>query len=139
MGDSARWYAWVVLLIVFLAGAASAMNQFKVPPLLPTLMKSFSVDLAAASFLMSVIAVAGTVLALPSGYILQRLGARRAGAIAIGAVAVGTVIEALAGRFDVLLLGRAIEGIGLGLVSVVAPTVIALWFPPETRGIPMGI
>jgi predicted MFS family arabinose efflux permease len=136
---SARRYAWVVLVVVFLAGLATTMNQFKVPPLLPTLMKSFGVDLAAASSLMSVFAVAGAVLALPSSYILQRLGARTAGAVAIGAVAVGTIIGALAGRFDVLLLGRAIEGIGLGLVSVVAPTVIALWFPPETRGIPMGI
>ena len=138
-GHSARRYAWVVLLVVFLAGIACTMNQFKVPPLFPTLIKSFGIDLAAASLLMSVFAVAGAVLALPSGYILQWLGARTAGAIAIGAVAVGTVIGALAGHFNTLLLGRATEGIGLGLVTVVAPTVIAVWFPPETRGVPMGI
>jgi len=79
------------------------------------------------------------VLALRSGYILHWFGPRTVGAIAIGSVAVGGVVGALAGSFGVVLLGRAIEGLGLGLVSVVAPTVIALWFPPESRGIPMGI
>jgi MFS family permease len=134
-----RLNPWMVLVVVFLGGMAATLSQFEVPPVLPVLMKSFSVDLTAASSLMSVFAVTGAVLALPAGYILQRIGARTAGAVAIGAVAAGGVIGALAGTFKTLLLGRAIEGLGLGLISVVAPTVIALWFPPESRGIPMGI
>ena len=138
-GVSARRYPWIVLAVVVLAGVAASLNQFEVPPLLPVLMTSFRVDLRAAGSLMSVFAVTGAVLALPSGYILHRLGPRAAGAIAIGTMVVGGIIGALAGGFGVLLLGRAIEGLGLGLISVVAPTVIALWFPPESRGTPLGI
>jgi nitrate/nitrite transporter NarK len=32
-----------------------------------------------------------------------------------------------------------IEGIGLGLITVISPAVISMWFPPEKRGTPMGI
>lgn len=134
-----RRYAWVVLGAVFLAGVAATLSQYEVPPLLPVLMASFRVDLPAASSLMSIFAVTGAVLALPSGYILQRLGAKTAGTVAIGVVGAGGVIGALSGNFEMLLLSRALEGIGLGLIAVVAPTVIAMWFPPETRGVPMGI
>lgn len=139
MGAAAGRYAWAVLGVVFLAGVAATLSQYEVPPLLPLLMQAFRVDLAAASSLMSVFAVTGAVLALPSGYILQRLGARTAGVIGIGTVGLGGVVGALSGSFEMLLVSRAIEGLGLGLIAVVAPTVVALWFPPEARGIPMGI
>jgi len=132
-------YAWVVLGVVLLAGVAATLSQYEVPPLLPVLMASFHVDLAAASSLMSIFAVTGAVVALPSGYVLQRLGANTAGVVALAAVGVGGVMGALSGTFEMLLLSRALEGVGLGLIAVVAPTVIALWFPPEARGVPMGI
>jgi MFS family permease len=38
-----------------------------------------------------------------------------------------------------MLASRIIEGIGMCLISVVAPAVIAAWFAPEKRGMPMGI
>jgi nitrate/nitrite transporter NarK len=40
---------------------------------------------------------------------------------------------------SLLLTSRVIEGIGMGLIAVVAPAVIAVWFPPEKQGTPMGI
>jgi len=38
-----------------------------------------------------------------------------------------------------LLASRVIEGIGMGLIVIVAPAVIAMWFPKQKRGVPMGI
>jgi MFS family permease len=102
-------------------------------------MKSFRINLATASSLMSIFAVTGVVLALPSGYILQRLGPMTAGIVALALAGIGGVVGALSSTFDLLLFSRALEGLGLGLIAVVAPTVIALWFPPESRGVPMGI
>jgi nitrate/nitrite transporter NarK len=37
------------------------------------------------------------------------------------------------------MTSRVIEGIGIGLIGVVAPATIAMWFPPERQGGPMGI
>ena len=34
---------------------------------------------------------------------------------------------------------RLVEGLGIGLIGVVAPATIAMWFPPARRGTPMGI
>jgi nitrate/nitrite transporter NarK len=38
-----------------------------------------------------------------------------------------------------LLATRLVEGAGMGLISVVSPALIAMWFPPEKRGGPMGV
>jgi len=59
--------------------------------------------------------------------------------IALGCTMLGSIVGALAIGSATLLGGRVIEGIGLGLITVIAPTVISMWFPPEKRGLPMGI
>ena len=132
-------YAWVVLLVVFLASVAAPLNQFKVPPIMPVLMEFFRVDLTMAGLLMSIFAVTGFILALPGGLIFQKLGAKVTGLIAIGCLVIGAVLGALSNTAGLLLASRVIEGVGMGLIAVVAPAVIAIWFPAERRGTPMGI
>jgi MFS family permease len=137
--SSPTGYAWVVLFVVFLASAAAPLNQFKVPPMMPLLMESFRLDLSMAGLLMSLFAVTGFILALPAGFILQRLGPKAAGLIAAGCTAIGAVAGALSPSTGLLLASRVIEGIGMGLIVVVAPAIVGMWFPAERRGTPMGI
>lgn len=132
-------YAWVILAVVYFASVVSPFNQFKIPPLMPVLMQTFQIDLTQAGLLMSIIAMIGLVLALPTGIILQRLGPKAALLIALGLMAVGAGIGALSNSFAILLGSRIIEGLGMGLMGVTAPATIAMWFPPDRQGTPMGI
>lgn len=132
-------YAWVILAVVYFASVVAPFNQFKIPPLMPVLMQTFQIDLTQAGLLMSIIAMIGLVLALPTGIILQRLGPKAALLIALGTMAFGAGIGALSNSFAVLLASRVIEGLGMGLMGVTAPATIAMWFPPERQGTPMGI
>ncbi|GAB4478133.1 MAG: MFS transporter [Anaerolineales bacterium] len=132
-------YAWLVLAVVYLASIAAPFNQFKVPPILPTLMEQFSVNLSQGGWLMSSVALTGLILALPAGLIIQRLGSRLSGLIALGCLAGGAVLGALSPTFGVLAFSRIIEGIGIGLMGVIAPATIAQWFPPQRQGAAMGI
>ena len=52
-------YAWVILLVVFLASVAAPLNQNKVPPLMPVMMEAFQLSLVQAGLLMSVFAITG--------------------------------------------------------------------------------
>lgn len=88
---------------------------------------------------MSIFAVAGVILALPAAAILLRLGPKVSGLLAMGSVAAGSAIGAMTSNPVILLMSRGIEGIGLGLIAVVAPAVVAMWFEPHERGLPMGI
>lgn len=134
-----RQRAWVVLLAVYLAGIAVALNQMKVPPVMQVLLLDLNIDMATGGWLMSSFAVAGVVLGLPAALLLNRVGPRPAGLLALGATVAGSILGALSTNAAGLLLGRAVEGLGLGLIGVVAPAVISQWFPPAERGLPMGI
>ena len=53
---------WLILFIILLTSIAASMSQFKVPPVLPLLMKAFSESPGSAGLLMSVFAVTGLIL-----------------------------------------------------------------------------
>jgi MFS family permease len=131
--------AWIVALVVLAAGVTAAANQYKVPALLPLLMKDFDLNLSAAGWLVSVFSITGVILALPSGLIVHRLGPRSTGIAALALITAGSVVGSLGFGLPVLVLTRIAEGAGLGLLSVSGPALIAEWFPPERRGAPMGI
>lgn len=133
------FYAWVILLVVFLASLAAPLNMAKIPPIMPVIMDAFQLSLGQGGMLMSVFAFTGMLLSLPAGILLRRYGPKKLGIFALGSLAVGSFTGASAGSYEILLLSRVIEGIGMGLIAVLAPAVIAMWFPAEKRGIPMGI
>lgn len=131
--------AWAVMLVAYLGGVAVALNQFKVPPVMQVLITDLHVDMITGGWLMSVFSVAGVILALPAAILLARLGPKTSGLIALGCTVLGSGIGALARGAGTMLAGRLVEGIGLGLIAVVAPAVISMWFEPQERGLPMGI
>jgi MFS family permease len=128
-----------VTAAVFVASVAVTANRFKVPPVLPVLMNDLQVDTVTAGWLMSISSLAGVLLAIPAALLLARIGLKRTGLIALGCAAAGAAVGALAGSATTMLLGRAIEGISVSLMAVLAPTTISLWFPPRARALPMGI
>ena len=130
---------WLILSIVLLTSIAAPLNQFKVPPVMPLLMETFHQSAGMAGLLMSVFAITGLILALPAGFIFQRLGIRTTGLVAILAIILGSVLGALSPGMEILLVSRFIEGAGMIFISIVAPAIIALWFSGEKRGKAMGI
>jgi MFS family permease len=132
-------YAWVILFVVYLASVAAAFNQQKVPPILPVLMDEFQMNLSLAGGLMSVFSLTGVFLALPTGFILQRLGPKITVLVAVGSLVIGSSLGAIATTAGAMLTSRVIEGIGLGLITVAAPAIIAMWFPADRQGTPLGI
>jgi predicted MFS family arabinose efflux permease len=137
--EKALPYAWVILVVVYLASVVAPFNQFKVPPLIPVLMEAFQISLTQAGLLMSSIAAVGLVLALPAGLILQRYGPKVTVVLALAGLASGSGLGAFSNSFSILMVGRLLEGVGFGLIGVAAPATIAMWFPPSKQGTPMGV
>jgi len=132
-------YAWVVLFAIYLATLAAPLNQFKVPPLMPILRETFGLSYSSAGWLMSIFSVMGFVLAIPAGFILGRIGIKMTALIAVGATMIGSALGALANTSNLLFAGRFIEGVGMGLIMVAAPSAVSLWFPANKRALPMGL
>jgi len=120
-----RTAAWLILAVLLLFSIAAPLNQFKVPPIMPVLMDALGLSVDGAGLLMSVFAVTGLILALPSGLILQRAGARVTGILAGGSILLGSALGELSTSTGALLTSRVIEGIGTSFMAVLAPAIIA--------------
>lgn len=132
-------YAWVILVVAFIASVVGPMNQFKVPPLAEWIFPTFNMTAATFGWLMTAMSVMGIILAFPAAFICMRFGNKQTTLFALAALAVGCLIGALTTDVRVMLVSRFIEGIGIGLIGISAPTIISIWFPEGTRGLPLGI
>lgn len=131
--------AWVVVIIAFLGGLALANIQNKTPPVMDALMVFFGIGETDAGWLTSVFTIMGIITAIPASALMRKYGAKRIGVVALVFAVVGSAAGALCTTFTPLLLTRVIEGVGVGLIAVVGPALISMWFPAEKRGLPMGL
>lgn len=131
--------AWIVALATIFAGISLALVQNKVAPCMLTLMDTFSIDMATVGWMSSLFSLVGIVMALPASIILNKIGPKKGGIIALVCAIVGSLIGVLVGNATVLMISRIIEGIGVGLIAVIGPSLIAMWFPESKRGLPMSI
>ena len=126
----------VVLLI---AGISVAMIQYKVPTILAELMALFAMDAKAASWLMSIFTLMSIFVALPTGWLAQKFGAKRMIIVACGIAIIGSLVGVASGSSAVLIFSRAVEGVALTVLTTCGPIVVQKCVKPEKIGSAMGI
>lgn len=110
--------------IVIAAGVTVALHITKLPPAVAVLQNQLGISLVQAGFLLSTVQVAGMLLGLVVGLCADQWGLRRsmlAGLILIGSA---SILGAAGASFFWLLAFRAVEGLGLLLVVMPAPSLI---------------
>ena len=146
--DKTPAYAWVIWITTYLVSFAAPLGQFKlvsiplyfiyVPGVSPE--GGFMFDSAGFGMLMTMVSIVGIVLAFPAAFICRKVGLKWTVGISALGVIVGGLIPVLAGTsIPAMFAGRFIEGLGIGLVGVAAPTLITIWFPDKTRGFALGL
>jgi MFS family permease len=131
--------AWIVAAATVLAGIALALVQNKVAPAMGTLQEAFNIDMATAGWLSSLFSLVGIVIAIPAAIILNKVGPKKGGIVALACAIGGSLIGVLTIDTTILMISRIVEGMGVGLISVIGPSIIAMWFPETKRGLPMSI
>lgn len=141
LAEKAPAKAWAVLAVTYLASVCAPLCQFKIPPLASWLFPAFHGALDAVSFgtLMSAIAIIGVILAFPAAFIAKKMGLKNVILLSVACLGVGSAIGGFASTLELLMFSRLLEGVGIGLIGVAAPSCVTIWFPRKMRGIALGI
>lgn len=131
--------AWVVAIVAIVASVLISVNNSKLAATSSLVLPALGIDTTSLSFLMSINGYAGFVLAFIAATIIMKFGTRKSTVMVLACALVGAVVSALAPTYEVLVVGRLIEGIGYCCIGTVVPVLFSEWFPPSKRGIPMGI
>ena len=101
---------------------------------LPSLETKFSLSPSATGSLVTAVLVGGMMGPFISGRLTDSLGRKRMNIIAAVIFMIGSVITAVAPTFGVLVGGRFVLGLAIGIVSSSVPLYIAEIAPSEIRG-----
>ena len=128
-----------LLLVLFIGVLMGALDIAIVGPALPALRAAFGVDDRALSWIFMVYVLFNLVGTPLMAKLSDTFGRRSIYVMDVVLFAVGSLVVALAQGFPMLLLGRAIQGLGAGGIFPVASAVIGDTFPPEKRGSALGL
>jgi MFS family permease len=118
-----------ILVAMFLA----ALDQTIVAPALPTIGSSLR-NAEYLSWIVTAYLLTATAVTPLYGKLADLRGRRPVILGAIGIFLVGSVLSAVAQSMFMLIIGRAIQGVGGGGLSALATTVIGDLVPPRERG-----
>jgi CP family cyanate transporter-like MFS transporter len=110
--------------VVILSGVVAALHIGKLPPAIPVLQSQMGVTLVQAGFLLSMVQLAGMLVGVLVGLAADGFGLRRSLLWGLGVLTVASGLGALATQPEALLALRALEGLGVLLVALPAPSLI---------------
>jgi MFS family permease len=124
-----------LLAMVFLPFAAGYYVSFLFRNInsvvFPELTQEFGLSAGALGFQTSAYFLSFAGAQLPLGILMDRYGPRRVNALMLLVAALGAVVFALAAGLPVLVLGRALIGMGVAVCLMSSMTAFVLWFPLE--------
>ncbi len=136
---SAQQRAVPPAVVVILAGVVAAMHIGKMPPAIPALRDALSVTLIEAGFLLSAAQVAGMLVGVMVGGLTDGLGLRRSLLLGLGLLSTASLAGAWAQQAHELLALRALEGLGVLLVALPAPSLLRQLVAPAALTQHLGL
>gem|GEM_PF-2468047 len=130
---------WGHVAIAVLGGIAAALHVGKVPPAIPMLRSELGMDLVAAGWLMGLVSALGAVCGLLIGRFTDHLTHRRAMILGLALLIAGSLIGAATHSEAVIFASRVLESVGLIMVSVAAPGLIASSIDPRDTGLAFAL
>ena len=131
--------AWVALTITSLSLYMIVLDATAVNVAFPSVQRDLETTRSTLSWMISAYTITTASFLLFAGNLATRLGQRKVFTWSLLVFIIGSAIAGVAGSFEVLIVGRVVQGIGAAGVS---PTSLALClplFPPQRRPTAIGI
>ena len=114
----AGWRGRALVPVLVFAAMVVAIIGTVGSPMIPTIAEAQAVPLGTAQWILTATLLVGAVAVPVTGRLGDGPGRRRVILACLGLVSVGAALSALAPTFAVLLAGRALQGLGQGLVPL---------------------
>ena len=137
--EKSPYYKWLVTIAVMSGATLVVLDITIVNVALPQIMASFGVNVDKIQWVLTAYMLTMAVMMPSVGWLSARIGNK---ALFITSLVLFTVSSALSGMAwneDALILFRALQGTGAGSLMPLAMVIIFEAFPPEERGLAMGV
>ena len=101
--------------------------------------RTFTLSTLMEELVVSIVLIGAMGGAIVGGAVADRIGRRATLVWAAGIFIVGSVLAPLSTSVAILIIARAIIGVGIGFTSVTAPVYVSELAPPQSRGMLIGL
>jgi SP family galactose:H+ symporter-like MFS transporter len=101
--------------------------------------RTFALSTLEEELVVSIVLVGAMVGALAGGAIADRIGRRATLVWASLIFIIGSLLAPLSPNVVILIIARAVIGVGIGFTSVTAPVYVSELAPPQSRGMLIGL
>jgi MFS family permease len=136
---AARPYRFIILAFAALMAFGSYFAYDSVGAIETTLIQVFHTDRAAIGTMYTMYSVAAVFAVLAGGFLIDRVGVRRASLIFSSFVVAGAALVAWAPNLPLLYAGRVLFGIGSESMIVAQSAITARWFRGKELAMAFGI
>jgi sugar porter (SP) family MFS transporter len=101
--------------------------------------RSFTLSTFMEELVVSIVLIGAMIGAIVGGAVADRIGRRATLVWAAGIFILGSLLAPMSMDVAMLILARAIIGVGIGFTSVTAPVYVSELAPPQSRGMLIGL
>jgi EmrB/QacA subfamily drug resistance transporter len=127
------------LVIVSLGLFMTVLDNLVVNVALPSIHRDLGASIQTLEWTVNAYVLAYAVLLLTGAALGDRFGRKRMFMIGILVFTAGSAAAALSPSIDFLIAARALQGVGAAIVTPLTLTLLAEAFPPEQRGLALGV
>jgi MFS family permease len=137
--EPTRLYRWMVLIFVSLAMFGNYYVYDCIAPIADLLAKQLGFSDSNIGLLQAIYSIPNVFMVLIGGYVVDRIGTRKAILIFGTLCFAGSVVTVLSGQLSVMATGRLIFGLGAESLIVAVTTAVAKWFRGKELSFAFGI
>ncbi len=140
--EEKRWFRWLILLIISMLMFGSYYVYDAMSPINDYIQNEMQIDNQKFGLLATFYSLPNLLfLVVVAGFLLDRIGVKKAGTLYAFLILFGSLVTTIgAGRsFALMLVGRAIFGIGSEAAILVTNKVLARWFKGRELGFAFGL
>ena len=127
-----------IIAVLLVASFVTFLNETILGVALPDIMKQLRIEPSTGQWLTTAFMLTMAVVIPTTGWIMQRLSTRMVYILALTLFSLGTLMAAVSGNFELLLLGRVLQACGTAIMMPLTMTTIMQVVPEHSRGKIMG-
>ena len=130
---------WLVTAITVLCGAVCGVHIAKLGPSMTTIINEYSMSLTEAGVLASTFTLLTIFVGAFVGNLMPQIGVKRLICSAMMLSTIGGIVALASTDYEALIIGRALEGIGLIIMMIAGPTAVSMFTALCSRAKHMGL
>ncbi|MEK9800769.1 MAG: MFS transporter [Alphaproteobacteria bacterium] len=132
-------HQWLITVITVLCGAVCGVHIAKLGPSMTAIINEYSMSLTEAGVLASTFTLLTIFVGALVGNLMPRIGVKRLICSAMMLSSIGGIVALASTNYEALIIGRALEGIGLIIMMIAGPTAVSMFTDLGSRAKHMGL